>query len=385
MHWPGTPIEQDACFTPPFCPWPECPRHRHPTGFRFRSKGSYSTRRRRRVPRFQCLTCRRGFSRQSFATSYYLKRPELLVPAAAGLLAGSAHRQIARSLRCAASTITRLSARLGRHGLLLSARCLSELAGKLNEPIVMDHFESFEFTQDYPFGVATAVGAQSWFVYAIDSAPHRRAGNKSPAQKIRLARRPWRDHKGGYTGSTRRLLTTLVNLTERGQPLQLIGDGHSAYTRVARQLRARHAIHLHSYPNPKRGPRGSPRSRQAVLRDRAMFPVDALHALVRHSMAHHRRETIAFGRRINALMERFFLAAAWRNFVKGLSERKPDHDTPAMRVGLTQCRWSWRRLLSRRLFFHRESLPTQWEQLYRRLWFTPLGRPNRRHELIRAF
>jgi len=308
-----------------------------------------------------------------------------MAPAAAGLLAGSAHRQIARSLRCAPSTITRLSARLGRHGLLLSARCLSELAGKLDEPVVMDHFESFEFTQDYPFGVATAVGAQSWFVYALDPAPHRRAGKKSPAQNKRLASRPVRNHRGGYTGSTRRLLTSLVKLPAPGQPLRLIGDGHSAYQRVARQFHARHPIRLESYPNPRRGPRGSPRSRQAVLRDRALFPVDALHGLVRHSMAHHRRETIAFGRRINALMERFFLGAVWRNFVKGLSERKPDHHTPAMKVGLTQEPWSWRRLLSQRLFFHRESLPPEWEQLYRRLWLTPLGRPNRSHELLRAF
>ena len=163
----------------------------------------------------------------------------------------------------------------------------------------------------------------------------------------------------------------------------MLGDGHRAYSRVARTFGGR--ISLESYPNPPRGPKGSPRSRQAVLRDRALFPVDALHALMRHSMAHHRRETIAFGRRINALMERFFVTAVWRNFIKGLSERKPNHDTPAMMVGLTDKPWTWRRVLSRRLFFHRETLPPEWAELYRRLWNTPLVRPNRRHALINAF
>ena len=44
-----------------------------------------------------------------------MKRPELLLPTAQLLVSGCAHRQIARSLGCAASTITRLSRRLGNH------------------------------------------------------------------------------------------------------------------------------------------------------------------------------------------------------------------------------------------------------------------------------
>ena len=87
---------------------------------------------------------------------------------AAGLVAGSAHRQIARSLGCSPSTVTRLSARLGRHALLLMARALEQLRGRLGESITFDHFETFEFAQDFPFAIATPVGAVSWFVYGID-------------------------------------------------------------------------------------------------------------------------------------------------------------------------------------------------------------------------
>ena len=110
------------------------------------------------------------------------------MPVAAGLQAGSAHRQIARSLGCAPSTVTRLSARLGRHALLLQARALRHLAGRIQEPIVLDHFETFEFTQDFPCGIATPVGSQSWFVSGLDPAPHARAGTRSPAQRAQPAR-----------------------------------------------------------------------------------------------------------------------------------------------------------------------------------------------------
>ena len=96
-----------------------------------------------------------------------------------------------------------------------------------------------------------------------------------------------------------------------------------------------------------------------------MFPVDQLHALWRHSCAHNRRETIAFGRRINAMLERAHLMAVWRNFVKKITERQPDPTTAAMSLGLTERRWSWARVLARRLFPARVAVPPGWMTVYR--------------------
>jgi len=107
--------------------------------------------------------------------------------------------------------------------------------------------------------------------------------------------------------------------------------------------------------------------------------------ILRHTLAHQRRETIAFGRRLNAILERLFLAAVWRNFVKHRSERRPEPRTPAMHLGLTDAPWAWKRLLSRRLFSHRLKLPGVWSSLYRRLWTTPVLPSNTRHNLARAF
>lgn len=385
MHWPRTPIERLQAFQPRFCPWPECSEHtRTARGYRFRHAGIYSTRRRPKVPRFRCLTCGRYFSRQTFSTSYYLKRPELLVPVAAGLVAGSAHRQLARSLGCAGSTVTRLSARLGRHTLLMQSLALEHLRGSVSEPLSADHFETFEFTQDFPFGVLTVVGHASWFVYGIDPAPHGRGGKRSPMQEARRVQRPRRDLRGGYRGSFRRSLDLVERLIPEGKSLRLACDGKPEYVEAHRRHRARRRIELEVFPNPERGPKGSPRSPEAIARDVAMFPVDQLHALLRHSRADHKRETIAFGRRLNAVMERLFIATVWKNFIKGRSERKPDPDTPAMHLGLAVQPWTWKRVLSRRLFRDRLRLSPCWRDLYQRDWITPVLITNLRHQRAHA-
>jgi hypothetical protein len=181
------------------------------------------------------------------------------------------------------------------------------------------------------------------------------------------------------------VLDFLLKLLPPGGVLELLGDGHPAYARAVRVHPLRAQIRLRRFPNPPRGPKDSPRSPEARARDQALFPVDLLHKILRHSLAHHRRETIAFARRINAAMERMFVTVIWRNLVKKRSERRNDDTTPAIKVGLTDRRWNWSRVLARRLFYHRAQLPEPWPELYRRDWTTPLLDSNARHRLRRAF
>ncbi len=326
---PRTPVERLQAFRPPLCPWPDRREHqRAKRGHRFRHHGSYATASRSSVPRYRCNSCWRTFSRQTFSVTFYLKRPGLLPPVAAQLVAGSAHRQIGRTIGCAPSTVTRLSARLGRHALLLHARARSQLCGRLSETIVLDHFETFEYSQDLPFALATAVGANSWYCYELDPAPHDRTGRRSPFQQARLATRPRRPYFGGFHGSTRRVVDLLLELAGPGRNLVLTNDGHPTYDDDVAQHPERRRILQSSFPNPVRGPKGAPRSAEALQGDQAMFPVDLWHHLLRHSCAHYHRETIAFGRRLNALLDRTYLAAIWRNFVNGRTERKPDPSSP---------------------------------------------------------
>jgi transposase-like protein len=388
MHWPIQPVENQRRFAPPFCAHRACLEHRQhdPKRFAYKRNGSYTRRGdRRRVPRYVCHGCHRSFSKQSFSTTYFMKRPELLVPVAQGLVNGAADRQIARSVGCAPSTVTRLSARLGRHAQLLQVLALLELPSYDTEDTILDHTESFEGTQDQPIAIGTLVGRGSWFVYGIDANRHRRTGRRSTFQELRRQGRPERDSLGGYEGSAARLFELRLRFGPRRSRLRVITDDQESYARAIRRRgldsRVEHVI----VPNPERGPKGSPRSPGAAARDRAMFANDLLHGLFRHCLAHHHRETIAFPRRIVAALDRVFLFCSWRNFIKGVSERKPDPTTPAMRKGLTREPWSWSRLLARRLFPGRLPVPDSWREIYRRDWTTPTLPSNTRHRLQLAF
>jgi hypothetical protein len=331
------------------------------------------------VRRYRCPTCRRGFSQQTFACSYYLKRPELLLPVAAGLVAGSAHRQIARSLGCAPSTVTRLSARLGRHALLLQALALQQLS-RLEETVGLDHFETFVFSQQDRLGIATPVGQRSWFGYALDPAPHRRSSRRA-ARKRPLKRPLPPVEPRAVVRSTQRVFELLRGLANG--TVEVVSDQAPAYDQAERVSSLGGAIRRRIYPNPPRGPGSDPAA--ARERDRQMFAVDLLHKLWRHTQAHHRRETIAFGRRSNAVMERGFLFLVWRNFVKKVSERTNEPITPAMRVGLVPRPLEWPEVFAQRLFPARIQLPAGWMKVYRRGWITPAVGRNVSHKLAHAF
>jgi hypothetical protein len=377
MRWPKQPVQdvRPSRFMPPFCPWPECRAHRsRRTGFL--RNGSYRTlSSKTRIPRYLCLDCRRTCSRQTFSTTYYLKRPKLLVPVASGLAACSCHRQLARSLHCAKTSVTRQAERLGRHAILFHARCDASLP-PLTEPIVHDHFETFIGRQDRALGIGTPVGDISRYVYDADPAPHRGSG-----------RRPDRQPDDGtavhvnraYIESIRRSLKGLIAHLSGSDRLVLRADGRTDYRVALRDETIGPRVVFQAYPNPVRGPKGSPRSPEAVQRDLAMAPNDKWHQFVRHTCADHKRETIAFGRRLESIVGRVTLMTVWKNFIKRRTEKAPDRSTPAMQLGLSDERWRFERLLARRLFRTREPVSEHALTVYRKQCTPGLPEFNRRH------
>jgi hypothetical protein len=182
-----------------------------------------------------------------------------------------------------------------------------------------------------------------------------------------------------YVKSIKRTIGGLLTHLSEGNRLTLIVDGRQDYRVAAKASNLQTRLALRVYPNPKRGPKGSPRSPEAKERDAAMFPVDQLHQLLRHTCSDHKRETIAFGRRLESIMGRAHLIAVWKNFIKSRSERRPDRTTPAMKVGLSDSRWQWERLLSRRLFAEREILTASAFLIYRKRWTKNLPELVRKH------
>jgi hypothetical protein len=375
MRWPEHPTEsvRPSRFWPPHCPWPDCPDHFGRTA-RFQRNGWYRLLRDpARIPRFRCKSCRGSCSRSTFSATYYLKRRELPPLVAAGLVAGSAHRQMARSFHCSKTTVTRLAERLSQHAILFHSRCLDELPA-ITEAIVHDHFETFIGRQDHALGIGTAVGATSWFVYDVDPAPHRGSGRRPDRQPAERA-----VPNRSYVASMRRTIQVLLSKVSASSQLRLIVDGRVDYPAALKLSGLTDRVPLSIYPNPKRGPKGTARSPEAIARDLAMFPVDALHQLIRHSNAEHKRETIAFGRRLESIVGRAYLTAIWKNFIKSRSERRPDRTTPAMKLGLTDTRWRWERIFVRRLFPARLRVSESTLKLYRKQWSPHLPALDRKH------
>src|SRR6266571_1363992 len=170
---------------PPFCPNERCPFHCGPThSWRWLRAGFFRRQAPpHRIQRFHCGHCGRYFSEQTFRTSYWLKRPELLEPVCHRLVGCSCLRQIAREVAASPQTIALHAARLGRHCLLFHERLRP--TGPLSEPLALDGFQSFEWSQYHPTLYHVVVGKDSHFFHGFTDSELRRSGSMRPVQKAR--------------------------------------------------------------------------------------------------------------------------------------------------------------------------------------------------------
>ena len=242
-----------------------------------------------------------------------------------------------------------MAERIGRHAELFHRSACRSI--RIKEPVVFDHFETFVRSQVERLAIGTAVGQTSWFVYDLSPAEYLRTAGRSPKKRM-ISRSLKADLAKSIRGSTDLTIRRLSELA--GDVLHWVTDDHPAYRRALRPRQRDRASRIvrRIFPNPDRATEAG--RTKARVRDREMFPVDLLHKLLRHSQAHHRRETIAFGRRADRVMERTWVFAVWRNFVKLVTERRPTRSTPAMKLGITDVRWTWREILARRIFPNRE-------------------------------
>jgi transposase-like protein len=358
-------------WVPPHCPNPNC-SYFNPlrTGWRFLRKGFYTRQRApHRIQRFTCVHCRRHFSTQTFSTTYWQKRPDLIARIFSMVVGCMANRQIARALGCSPTTVAHHIARLGRHCLLFEARELGKLP-PLGE-IVIDGFESFEWSQYFPFHHNVAVDVESgYFLFHTDS-PLRRKGRMTAFQKARreeLERSLGRPNPRAVENGMRDLLSTL----SRGRSaLAVRSDDHRAYPRALRSLACDFTHRVTS-------------SRQRRDDHNPLWEVNVLDLMIRHSTAAHKRETIAWAKRRQASIEKLTIFQVWRNYIKKRRE-KGGEVTSAMLLGLARRRLQIREVLQWRLFFGRIEMGATWQRYYRREVVTRALGVNRKHALKYAF
>jgi transposase-like protein len=355
-----------APFTPPHCPRPTCPFHENPQGWRYIKKGFFSRQASpKKIQRYNCRTCGHSFSSQSFHPTYWLKRPDLQKPLFYRVLGCSAFRQIARELDVAPSTVQRQTARLGRHCLLFHEQLRPK--GPLEEALVVDGFESFEYSQYTPVHFHLAVGSRSHFWHAFTDSELRRKGRMTRYQKKRRAELEQRYGRPDPKSIEREMAALVELVVPEGQAAEIHSDDHPAYPRAFRRC-GREVVQRVTSSKARRTTRNP------------LYPVNLLDLLIRHGSANHKRETIAYSKRRQAAAERLAILMVWRNCMKFFSEKKKNQ-TPAQRLRLVSRRLGVDDVLGERLFPSRIELPARLAVYYRRETVTRRLPSGTRHRL----
>ena len=319
-----------------------------------------------RVQRFRCRHCRRRFSEQTFRTTYWLKRPQLLAAVLRGLVSCSCLRQIARAVEASPQTVLLHANRLGRHCQLFHEQ--HRPRGRLSEPIALDGFQSFEYSQYYPTWYHVVAGRRSHFFYGFTDSELRRRGTMTTAQKRKRALLEHRYGTPDPRSIERETAAVLGLVCPVSQDIELHTDEHSDYPR---------AIHRLSHLGVRHR---TISSRAARTSHNPLFAINLLDLLIRHSAADHKRETIAFPKRRQMAVWRLWVMLVWRNYMKWVSERRREN-TPAMRLGIMTRQLRVRDLLCERLFLTRVQLPERWQTYYRGKTVTRLMPTGRQHRL----
>lgn len=359
-------------WVPPHCPNPNCSFFNNSgRPWPFKRKGFYTRRSRpQRIQRFTCLACRRHFSTQTFSTSYWQKRPDLIARIVMMVVGCMGNRQIARALSVSPSTVAHQIARLGRHCLLAQARELARIGDALHE-IAIDGFETFEWSQYFPFHHNVAVDvASGYFLYHTDS-PLRRKGRMTAHQKAQrrvLEARLGRPDPRAVETGVRELLEAIV--PDQGS-VTIRSDDHRAYPRALAALDRDLTHRITS-------------SRQRRDRRNPLWEINVLDLVIRHSTAAHKRETIAWAKRRQASVEKLSIFQVWRNYLKRRRE-KGGRVTAAMLLGLARRPWRLRDLLKERIFYEKVGLSRRWQAYYRRRLETRALTVNRIHDRTYAF
>jgi hypothetical protein len=219
------------------------------------------------------------------------------------------------------------------------------------------------------------IGARSYYSHDFTVTELRRSGSMTKEQRVRRAtyeRRLGRPAPRALFGDVVDLLE--ANLPAEGR-VELRTDDDKTYPRALKRAlrRVQNPAIEHLRTNSK-----EPRTPKNPL-----FAINAHHGFLRHSGSNHKRETIAFSKRIQAVIYRHAVFQVWRNLVKPASLRDP-RQTPAQRLGVTDRRWTIAELLSVRRLPTQSRLRKRVEDYYwgrrRSRWV----RGERRHELVFA-
>ena len=365
-------ITTQAGFRPKFCPNPNCNYHKGISpDWKYKKAGYYERLAHpRRIQRFTCLHCKRSFSSQTFSTTYWQKDPELNRLIFMKTIGGMCHRQIARDLGISPETVEHHVGRIGRHCMLLHTVMMP--LGPPPTNVVIDGFETFEWSQYFPFHHNLAIEKGVDFMIYFNDSELRRKGRMTKTQRKRRTELE-QQHGRPDPKAIRNGIADLLDVVCTGsRQVTIDSDDHPSYRQPIRKMGDR-VIHRVTPGSAKR------------TKDNNLWEANLADLVLRHSSANHKRETISWSKRRQNSSERLAIYLVWRNYMKGRREKQRGSPTPAMVRGMLDRPLTVDDILGERLFATRIELPSRWQEYYdKRVVTRAMGR-QRVHELKYAY
>lgn len=314
-------------FQPPHCPNHRCPSETSQRPFRHRRCGYYKRKcDGRRIPRFQCLTCFRGFSSQTFRGNYRYRLPTLHHQLIGHLVSKVTRRQAARLLEVNRKTVERRFTRLSQiaHDFHFSRLISKRNRGGVRGCFQLDELETFEHNRRIkPVTLAVTMERHSYFVlgaYAGSMASRGRLNVRYQKRKFEIEA-----VEGKRRSQSRQVIrTSFQQLNKYLAPeasVFLQSDRKKTYPvefqRAFPDRLLRHEVTsskaLRSYENP-------------------LFPINHTLAMMRDGLSCLVRRSWAAPKKKSGLVRHCWIWIAWRNYVRGVTNRTKT--TPAQALGV---------------------------------------------------
>ena len=323
-------------FTPPRCPFVDCPRHADPGDPAFFVRRGYYRPlcRSHPVPRFRCRTCSRGFSRQTFRADYRDHKPDRNLLVVLLLVSGIGLRQAGRIAGLARSSTTAKFRKIAGHVTALNSNLRGGLQGRVT--LQLDELETYEGRRNTrPLTLPVLIERESRFIIDAICAPIRPSGAMTTARKraiaadeARFGRRPHESNQ-----AVRRVLAAGRAMCREVSEVILQTDEKSTYPALARRAFGTRRL-AHEQTNSKLA-RGT---------WNPLFPINHTEAMARDLVGRLRRESWLVSKQGKYLNLHLQLYIAYRNYVR--PRFNYDSETPAQLLGFVETRLEPTRLVS---------------------------------------
>ncbi|MBN1412811.1 MAG: hypothetical protein JW969_18335 [Spirochaetales bacterium] len=322
-------------FIPQFCPNKYCKNH-NPNKNRkkwFYHYGFYNSKAFGRTRRFQCKTCQKTFSVQTFKVDYFAKKTLPYQSLTNCLISSMSIRSLARFFHVSTGTIANKLERLNHQCIIKNRLLLKDF--KLKEDVVADGFETYAVSRYFPENINVLVGKNSQFVYSFNHVTFRRKGRMTRKQK---KKRSFLDKivKFQYKGifkSFRNLLDELTRLWDPAiySPIILFTDEKIEYAEALKSN-----PYLHKMKQNKLFNHVKINSQELRNKKNPLFSVNYMDREFRKDLAAYRRKTACNARNVSAAMGRLSIYSFHHNYIKQfrINNRSEYHETHAFIAGI---------------------------------------------------